>query len=93
MSCHNDRYSAAHDDSHHNVLQVLTEACGRLIREGKTPSRLYCVGLLGVVKEDPKVHTLARWLVISFAVKTNWSAWIAFQLCDSDSANRWCSSI
>ncbi|KAG3116645.1 hypothetical protein PI124_g2942 [Phytophthora idaei] len=36
------------------LMEVLTEACGRLIRESKSPSRLFAVALLGAVKEDPK---------------------------------------
>uniref|UniRef100_H3H4N3 Integrator complex subunit 1 RPB2-binding domain-containing protein n=1 Tax=Phytophthora ramorum TaxID=164328 RepID=H3H4N3_PHYRM len=36
------------------LMEVLTEACGRLIREGKPPSRLFSVSLLGAVKENPK---------------------------------------
>ncbi|CAI5743781.1 unnamed protein product [Peronospora destructor] len=35
-------------------MEVMTEACGRLVREGRPPSRLFSVGLLGAVKEDPK---------------------------------------
>ncbi|ETK87059.1 hypothetical protein L915_08430 [Phytophthora nicotianae] len=36
------------------LMEVLTEACGRLIRENKPPSRLFAVSLLAAVKEDPK---------------------------------------
>lgn len=34
------------------LMEILTESCGRLIREKKAPSRLFCVALLGAVKEN-----------------------------------------
>ncbi|KAI9993540.1 hypothetical protein PInf_015663 [Phytophthora infestans] len=36
------------------LMEVLTEACGRLIRENRPPSRLFAVSLLATVAEDPK---------------------------------------
>ncbi|CAH0518851.1 unnamed protein product [Peronospora belbahrii] len=36
------------------LMKVVAEACGRLVRERRSPSRLFSVGLLGAVKENPK---------------------------------------